>query len=81
MYKSGFSFANLPEVLIEYRTASRIQTWRYWTTAEFGRQQILIANSPLLFRVFPLLRLPMILKDLFKLVLAYFKLQILDRNV
>jgi len=81
MYKSRFSFANLPEVLIEYRTASRIQTLRYWITAEFGRQQILIANSPLLFRVIPLLRLPMILRDLLKLLLAYLKLQILDRNV
>ena len=81
MNKLGFTFANLPEVLIEYRTTSRIQTLRYWSKAEFGKQQILLANSSRLLRVFPLLRLPMILRDLLKLIVAYFKMQIRERNV
>jgi len=80
MYKNGMVFRNMEEILIKYRTKSRIQKWNYWLRTEIGRQEILISNSNRLIRFFPILKLPIIIRDFIRLGIIFIYLRIKESN-
>ena len=81
MNKNGSKFANLDTVLAMYRTSSPIQDFRYWVRVEFGRQEVILANSNRWIRFLPLIRLPIILFSFVRLTIVYLKMKGIFRNV
>jgi len=72
MHKKGFKFANLSSVLTMYRTASPIQNFKYWVRVEIQRWEIILANSNIFIRFFPILYYPVILFSCLRLIIVYF---------
>lgn len=75
------NFANLPDVLLYYRTQSQIQPIKYWIIAEYGRQKILLENTNVFSKLFPVLILTKIILDYCKLFFSYIFLRIKDFRV
>jgi glycosyltransferase involved in cell wall biosynthesis len=80
MHKNGNVFRNMEDTLIKYRTKSKIQPFDYWIKTEIGRQEILISNSNRLIRVFPILKLPFIVKDFMRLGMIFVFLWLMELN-
>ena len=81
MYKMGAHFKNLPNVLIRYRTNTPIQSFQYWVKAEFGRWEVVIANSSKLSRILPFIFLPRFVRDSIRMVATFFIMKVTQRRV
>ncbi len=81
MNERGFKFHNINDVLAMYRTSSPIQDFSYWLRTEFGRQEIILANSHRWVRFFPLVRLPIILFSFVRLAIVFIKMKVKLHNV
>jgi glycosyltransferase involved in cell wall biosynthesis len=71
MNKKGMKFANLKSILVMYRTSSPIQNFKYWVSVEIHRQEIILANSHILLRLFPLIRYPSIILAFMRLTIVF----------
>ena len=79
MHRLGYNFRNVENILTDYRTKTAIQPLKYWLLAEFGRQEILLANAGKIRRIFPIISLPKIIFDLFRLILIFVVLSLKER--
>lgn len=80
MHLNGDVFANVSDVLVNYRTESEFQKLNYWIQTEIGKQEIILANSRSFYRFIAILLRPTALFDSVRLAVAYLLLWHRERN-